>query len=159
MRRKLRADGTPETAPMYPHEIAARLSSIGKLDYSALPVPDATTDDFDKNEIARLKTLVQEGRNADSGLVDLDEEELLGALGLVVEDGGTLRPTIAGLLLAGRKKSLSKYLPTHSASFQVLEGTEVRVNRSYRQGLLFAIEDMATQLESWNPQHEYERGL
>ena len=30
-----------------PYEIATRLSDLGRLDFSAQPVPDATRDDFD----------------------------------------------------------------------------------------------------------------
>ena len=34
-RRRIKADGTPENIPMYPYEIATRLSSLSLLDYSA----------------------------------------------------------------------------------------------------------------------------
>ena len=37
MRRKLKADGSPESVPLYPYEIITRLSAIGQLDYSAFP--------------------------------------------------------------------------------------------------------------------------
>jgi ATP-dependent DNA helicase RecG len=33
-RRRLKADGSPECVPLYPHEIAQRQSDLGLLDYS-----------------------------------------------------------------------------------------------------------------------------
>lgn len=38
LRRMMKMDGTPESVPMYPYEIATRLSDLGRLDYSAQPV-------------------------------------------------------------------------------------------------------------------------
>ena len=45
MRRRLKADGTPESVPLYPYEIITRLSTLGQLDYSAFPVPDTSMND------------------------------------------------------------------------------------------------------------------
>ena len=42
LRRRLKANGEPESIPMFPYEIATRLSDLGRLDYSAQPIPDAT---------------------------------------------------------------------------------------------------------------------
>ncbi len=49
--------------------------------------------------------------------------------------------------------------PTSGAAFQVLEGTEVRVNQDFDQPLLYTIEKMREMLEPWNPEREYEEGL
>lgn len=35
LRRRMKVDGTPESVPMYPYEIATRLSDLGRLDFSA----------------------------------------------------------------------------------------------------------------------------
>ena len=43
---------------MYPYEIATRLSDLGRLDFSAQPVPDATRDDFDPLERDRLRRII-----------------------------------------------------------------------------------------------------
>ena len=48
-------DGTPESVPMYPYEIASRLSDLGRLDYSAQPVMESTRDDLDPLERDRLR--------------------------------------------------------------------------------------------------------
>lgn len=55
LRRRFRQDGEPESVPMFPHEIATRLADLGRLDLSAQPVLDATTDDFDARELERLR--------------------------------------------------------------------------------------------------------
>ncbi len=51
MRRRQKADGSPESVPLYPYEIITRLSTIGQMDYSAFPAPDSSTDDLDPEEI------------------------------------------------------------------------------------------------------------
>ena len=54
LRRRLKADGQPENTPMYPSEIATRLSDLRLLDYSTLPLPEASTDDFDPLELIAM---------------------------------------------------------------------------------------------------------
>lgn len=53
LRRMTKADGTPESAPMYPYEIVTRLSDLGQLDYSDQPVFGSTLSDFDPQELKR----------------------------------------------------------------------------------------------------------
>lgn len=40
---------------MYPNEMATRLSNLRMWDYSALPVQNATLEDFDLLEVERLR--------------------------------------------------------------------------------------------------------
>ena len=42
LRRRLKHDGTPECAPMLPHERESRAASLGLVDVSAQPVAGAT---------------------------------------------------------------------------------------------------------------------
>ena len=58
-RRRLRADGLPECIPFYPHEFAQRQSDLGLLDYSSLPVPSASLQDFDPLERERLRQCIE----------------------------------------------------------------------------------------------------
>ncbi|MDK9712175.1 helix-turn-helix domain-containing protein [Acidaminobacter sp.] len=46
LRRRLKADGTPETIPMYPHEYVTRLSGLRLLDYSAQVILDSSYNDW-----------------------------------------------------------------------------------------------------------------
>ena len=144
---------------MYPYEIATRLSDLGRLDYSAQPVVDATCDDFDSLELARLRRLVQTSRGGDRALLELTDDELERALKLTTRVGEKDVPTLAGLLMVGKAESLERLVPTHEAVFQVLEGTDIRANESYRQPLLYTIEDIIARVEPWNSVTEVQIGL
>lgn len=159
-RRLIKADGSPESVPMYPYEIITRLSTIGQLDYSSLPLPNASMDDFSKEELARLRDILSRSRNnGDQALLELPDDEMLSALRMVAMVDGRKVPTVTGILLAGKREAIARCVPTSGAAFQVLEGTEVRVNQDFDQPLLYTIEKMRAMLEPWNPEREYEEGL
>ena len=159
LRRKVKADGSPETAPMYPHEISSRLSDLGRLDFSAQPLPDATRDDFNSVERERLRQLVQKNPNSDQSVLGLSDEELERALRLTVPVSGRDVPTLAGMLLIGKEESIRRLVPTYEGVFQVLLGTEIKVNTSYHESLLYTIEKIAESIEPWNPSTEISYGL
>lgn len=102
--RRLKADGTLENVPMYPYEIASRLSSLSLLDYSAQAVPDADYNCLDAVERERLRNIIRSYRG-EPGLLELNDEELDKALQLVTVQAGELVPTFCGLLLIGKKRS------------------------------------------------------
>lgn len=158
LRRRLKMDGTPENVPMYPNEMATRLSDLRLLDYSALPIQSATTDDFDPIEVERLRKTIL-AYNGDRSLLELSDEELFKALGLVTEQLGKAFPTIAGILMLGRESALKQYVPTSSAAFQELSGTNVVKNEDFALPLLLMIEKLNGYLEARNPEHEIEYGL
>ncbi|MGN0078624.1 MAG: ATP-binding protein [Coriobacteriales bacterium] len=159
VRRRLRENGEPECVPMYPYEISTRLSDLGRLDFSAQPVRDATRDDFDPAEMRHLRQLVQDNPASDKGLVGLEDWELERALRLTVRVGEEDVPTLTGLLMVGRQSSLERLVPTHEGAFQVLQGTESRANVSYTQPLLYTIEKIVEHIEPWNPITEVQVGL
>lgn len=158
LRRRLKSDGSPESAPLYPHEITTRLSDLGRLDFSAQPVPEATLDDLDPLEIDRLRQLVQASPSSDHALFGLSDEELLQALGLTTRVEETQIPTLTGLLLVGREESLKSLVPTHEASFQVMQGTDIRVNQTSRKPLLYVIDKIVELIDPWNPITEIQIG-
>lgn len=157
-RRRIQADGTPQCVPFYPHEFVSRQSDLGALDYSALAVAGASYEDFDPLERERLRQLI-ERYGGDRTLVGLSDEELEGALGLVRRQDGQRMPTVAGLLLLGREASLRQHLPTHEVAFQVLSGTEVRVNDFYRTPLLKTFERVMDQFTARVEEQEIQVGL
>lgn len=157
-RRRLKADGTPECVPLLPHEFASRESDLGLLDYSALPVRGASTKDFDPLERARLRRLAK-AQPGDGALLDLSDEDLDGALGLVAGMDGGRVPTVAGLLLLGTEAALRQHLPTHEVLFQVLEGTDVRVNEAMRGPLLRVFERVEEMFSARVVEQEVEVGL
>ena len=158
LRRRIKMDNTPENVPMYPIEIASRLSDLRLLDYSAMIVLEASISDFDPLEIERLRKIIL-AYDGDKSLLELSNEELLKALGFTREQNGIDYPTITGLLMIGKSSAIERFVPTNSASFQVLEGTSVRVNEDYKTPVLASIEKLMSHLEVWNPEKELEIGL
>lgn len=158
-RRRIKADGTPENVPMYPHEIASRLSDLSLLDYSSLCVPDATYSDLDPVERERLRSIIRMNPQGEQNLLELDDEELDKALRLVADNNGQLVPTYCGMLLIGRTDSLRRCVPTAEAAFQVLNGTSVVLNESFLLPLLAAFEKMETYMNARNTEAEVEEGL
>ena len=158
LRRRLKADGSPENVPMFPFELATRLSDLRLLDYTALPIQESNIDDLDPIEIERLRRLIL-SFNGDKTLLDLDNTELLKSLGFVREQGGTVLPTIAGVLMVGKVGSLKKYVPTMQSAFQVTEGTTVRVNDDFVLPILASVEKLTSYLEAWNRDREIEIGI
>lgn len=158
LRRRLKIDGTPENVPMYPYEINTRLSELSMLDFSAQIVGDATLDDLDPNERVRLRKIIK-SRKGDQSLVDLTDEELDKALQLIKEENGIMYPTVTGMLLIGKEDRLQELMPTAKSSFQVLEGTTVRVNEQFAKPLLATFEIFENYMKAWNPESEMEYGL
>lgn len=158
LRRRIKADGTPENVPMYPAEFASRLSELRMIDYSAMPVLECSIDDFDPLEIEHLRNVIL-SYNGERSLLELSDEDLFKALGLVRDFNGQLVPTITGLLLIGRIDALKCHIPTHTSSFQVLSGTDVKVNDDMCLPILSTIDKINTYMDAWNPEQEIEIGL
>ena len=158
LRRRMKIDNTPENVPMYPTEMATRLSDLRLLDYSTMIVLEGSIADIDPLELERLRRIVL-AYKGDKALLELDDSELLKALGFTREQNGTVYPTIAGILMVGKIPSIEKHVPTGISSFQVLEGTSVRVNEDYTLPVLAAIEKIISHTEVWNPEQELEMGL
>lgn len=158
LRRRLKIDGTPENVPMYPYEINTRLSQLSLLDFSAQIIVDATVEDLDANERQRLRSIIKM-RKGERALLELSDEELDKALRLVKEENGKIYPTVTGMLLIGKEERLQELMPTAKASFQVLEGTSVRVNEQLAKPLLAMFEIFENYMKAWNPEREMEYGL
>lgn len=158
LRRRIKADGTPENIPMYPFEIATRLSSLSLLDFSSQPVPDASIADLDVVERERLRNIIRT-YHGEQNLLELTDEELDKALQLVTIVEGKMVPTFAGLLLLGKKDRLKTLMPTTESAIQVLQGTDVKVNESFTLPLLAAFEKISEYMNAWNRNEDMEIGL
>lgn len=160
VRRRLKADGTPECVPMLPHDRSSRISSFGLMDASAQIVAGASLADLDPLERERLRQNLQQ-YGGDRALLELDDEALDGALGLTARtpDGFSRAPTLTGLLLIGREPALRELVPTHEFAFQVLEREAVRFNEFRRFPLLKALEWLETNFRPYNPEQELQIGL
>lgn len=159
LRRRLKMDGTPEVVPMYSYEIPSRLSELGLLDFSAQPLPGATMKDLDPNQRVRLRKIIQNRQGGEKTLLALPDDELDIALRLVTEVGGKQVPTVTGMLLIGKEERIQELMPTAKSTFQVLEGTAVRMNEDSTKPLLEVFENYEMYLKAWNPERETEYGL
>lgn len=159
LRRRIKLDGSPEVIPMYSYEISSRLAELGMLDYSAQPLAGATLEDLDPNQRVRLRRIIQNRQGGEKSLLSLPDDELDIALRLVTEVAGKYVPTVAGMLLLGKEERIAELMPTAKSSFQVLEGTAVRMNEDSCKPLLEVFENYETYLKAWNPERETEYGL
>lgn len=133
---------------------------------SEIPAAESLTIEF-KSDQKRLpdKDLVLAAvclANTDGGLIYLgveDDGQPTGALGLTRTGSGQRIPTVVGLLLIGRESAIRAHLPTHEAAFQVLDGTEVRVNDFYRWPLVRLFERVEEQFLARVSERELQIGL
>ncbi|MDO8939974.1 MAG: putative DNA binding domain-containing protein [Methylicorpusculum sp.] len=158
LRRRLKLDGTPEAVPFYPHEFIQRQSAMGLTDPSAMPVIDVAVEELDPLQRLRIRNAIKK-YGGDQSLLPLADNELDGALGLVVNDSGRRIPTIAGLLLLGSEIQLRRHLPAHEVAFQVLRGTDVQVNEFFRKPLLETFEEVELLFRARVSEEEIQVGL
>lgn len=158
LRRRIKADGEPENVPLYPYEIATRLSDLSMLDYSALPVPEANYSDLDDNERSRLRSIIRASQG-ELRLLELDDEELDKALQLVIKADGKYVPTFCGMLLIGRADRLRVLVPTAETAFQVMNGTDVVVNDIFKLPLLASFEKIEAYVDARISETELDDGF
>lgn len=159
LRRRLKFDGSPEAVPLFPYEIPSRLSELSLLDFSAQPVEGATEEDLDILEFEHLRSIVKNNPGSDKSLLELNKEDFYKALHFVAEENGKTVPTVTGLLFLGKTESLKRFMPTYRASFQVLSGTNVKINETSNEPLGKLFERFSTYFTAWNPEKEMEYGL
>jgi ATP-dependent DNA helicase RecG len=143
IRRALGADGKPTSFPYHFHEMQARQAEQARLDYSALPLPEAGWQDLDPLEFERFRRWVRESQGRGEGdLARLADRELARVLGAVEERDGRTVLRVLALLLFGHESALARFLPTHEVAFQVLAGTRVQVNDFFRWPLLRLFDEL-----------------
>lgn len=157
-RRRLKLDGTPESVPFYPHEFIQRQSGMGLVDPSTIPLEGVTVEQFDPLQRLRIRNAIKK-YGGDQSLLPLADEELDGALGLVISSNDKRCPTLAGLLLLGTESLLRQQVPSHEVAFQVLRGTDVLVNEFFRKPLLETFEEIELLFRARVEEEEVQVGL
>ena len=158
MRRRLMASGRPEAVPFYPHEFVQRQATLGLVDPSAMPLGSLSAEDLNPLERQRIREAIRR-YGGDMTLLPLADEELDGALGLVITVEGVRRPTVAGLLFLGHEEIIRRHIPAHEVAFQILEGTDVRVNEFFRKPLLQTFEEVELLFKARVVEQEIQDGL
>ena len=153
--RRLKLDGTPENAPLFPSLFMTRLSSLRQFDFSSTPLLNASVDDLDPNERNRLRRMILV-HNGDKSLLDLDDEELDFSLKLRVRtENNEVYPTVTGLLLIGKEEKLAAYIPTAITVFQSLVGTNVSKNETFIHPILRSFDELFERFQLLNQEHEF----
>lgn len=156
--RRLKADGTPEAVPFYPHEFSQRQSFLGALDPSSQPVKGVSPKDLDPLQRLRIRDAIRK-YSGDQALLALNDSELDGALGITCTENGNVYPTLAGVLLLGTEELLLRHIPTHEVAFQLLHGTDVQVNEFFRKPLLQTFEEIELRFQARITEKELQDGL
>lgn len=120
-RRVLVGRGEPECRPMQIAEIASRLASLGRYDYSEQQIDTANWNDLDLLELERIRQEMARNARGDKSLVDLGDEDLAKALGLAVQSHGQLVPTVTGILAVGKEDAIRRFIPTHELGIQIFD--------------------------------------
>lgn len=158
LHRRLMQNGKPEAVPFYPHEFVQRQSAMGLVDPSAVLVSDVNINDLNPLERHRIRELIRKF-GGDKTLLALSDNELDGALGLTITNDNIKHLTITGLLILGTEEQLRQYLPAHEVAFQVLSGTDVRVNEFVRKPLLQTFEEVEQLFRAYIIEQEFQVGL
>lgn len=134
------------------------VDNIGRCDYSAMCLPNTSYADLDDLERHRLRNLLEENRG-EKALLDLNNQDLDKALGLVRETPNGLIPTVAGLLLIGKQKRLKQLVPGNDFVFQHLSATDVLANEDMPYPLLKAFEMLLDRFRARNSETEIMQDL
>ena len=92
-------------------------------------------------------------------MLELSDTELNQALHLITDNNGKTVPTVSGMLILGRADRIEKFMPTAKTAFQVLRGTEVRINEISSKPLLKQFDEIESFFKAWNPEQEIQDGL
>lgn len=96
--------------PYYPDEMSHIYSTSQTPDFSSQIVAESSVDDINLMVVYNLKEKLKL-RDASSTLPELDDMAFLRDLGLIAEDNGQTKLTIAGLLFVGKDASIQRLLP------------------------------------------------
>lgn len=96
--------------PYYPDEMSHIYSVAQTPDFSSQIIAESSVDDINLMVVYSLKEKLKL-RDADSTLPQMDDMAFLRDLGLIAEDNGQVKLTIAGLLFVGKDASIHRLLP------------------------------------------------
>lgn len=156
-KRALKTDGTPQCIAFEPHDLMLSAFSASGRDWAQLPAINATLLDTDPAEFNRFRQMCA-ATNGDHTLAELEDEELLRALGLTLPtDPGVM--TLGAILLFGKETSIRRWIPNHEVSFQVLEHTKLLTNDFFVSPLFKAAEQLQERLDARNIEEEMPWGM
>lgn len=158
LKRRLTVGKRPGTFPLYPTEFISRLSEIGRLDYTAMTLPRTSPDDLDAVERDRLRDFIRQHRGEER-LAELEDEEFDKALGLMQETRDGVMPTVAGLLLIGKRNVIRRRLPGAGAVFEDFSGANRGVREDFVLPLLDCFDALLLRFRARQVESEWMDGL
>ena len=105
---------------MTEYEVFGYLSSRGQPTFDEEVIPDATIEGLDSILLNEYLARLRQARPT-AGFLDGPREEVLARLHVLVQDGETMRPSLAGLLMFG--KYPQEFLPQLMITFVQYYGT------------------------------------
>lgn len=123
-----------------------KMIESGFLDISAEVKENLPLDALDRVEIERLRNFIR-AKNPDSQLLRLKEKEFLKQTGIIKDE----HPTIAGILMVGKKEVLQDVVPHHEVIYLHMENDiEYNLRKDYRECIVFILDDLERVIESFN---------
>jgi ATP-dependent DNA helicase RecG len=147
-----------ECLPMSASDVLAFQSERSGLDYTALPLEAARyPDDVDSRALQALRTEIEVRNPALARYTDLD---LLRSLGLLLDEEGAMRLTVAAGLLLGRAEMLGKKLPQAEVSyFRQRSETDIQLSERLYLPLPLLLDRLGELIEAANEVHSFLLGL
>ncbi len=138
--------------PYYPDEMSNKYASIQSPDFSGQIMADSTVEDINALEIYNLKEKLKM-RDPKSSLPELEDMSFLRDLGLIKEDEGVDKLTIAGLLFVGKETAINRLLPQAEVIYlhYSADNTEEYDSRlDLKQPIISVIDRLAEKIQNTN---------
>lgn len=147
--------------PFYPEEMSHFYTVSQNPDFSSQIIADSTADDINMVEVYNLKQKLKI-RDAQSTLPELEDIAFLKDLGLVKEDKGEMKLTIAGLLFVGKDTSIERILPQAEVIYlhygkKNLEEYNVRIDM--KQPIITVLDRLTEKIQNDNKIQNVQIGL
>jgi ATP-dependent DNA helicase RecG len=138
--------------PYYPEEMSHRYSSRQSPDFSGQILTESSEKDINLLEVYKLKEKLRI-RDTKSTLPNMEDKAFLRDLGLIKEDDGIEKLTIAGLLFVGKETSIEKLLPQAEVIYlhyseSNLEEYDARIDM--RQSIITVLDRLMEKIQNSN---------
>ncbi|MGM0553381.1 MAG: ATP-binding protein, partial [Pseudomonadota bacterium] len=104
-------------------DLVALYQGRAGLSFDASPLSGATLDDIDPDAITHYRN-ARRAVNPAAEELNFSDDELLEALSAVSRESGQLQPTVAGVLLFGRRGALRRLFPANRVDYIRIPGKE-----------------------------------
>lgn len=147
--------------PYYPVEMSHIYSTTQTLDFSSQIIAESSIDDINLMEVYSLKEKLKI-RDAVSTLPELEDMSFLRDLGLIAEDNGQVKLTIAGLLFVGKESSIQKLLPQAEVIYLHYDKDNLEEYKSrldMKQPIITVLDRLTEKIQNFNKIQNVQIGL